>query len=131
MKRPFAFLRDTRAASALEFALVLPILLTLIVGILEVGVLFYGVAGMKHAVGEGARYATLYPAPSNSAVVTQITNNEVGLTTGTITGPTVTACTSSSQTCKDISMSYTVTPNFGIFRAPPVTVTETRRVFTN
>ena len=52
---------DSRGASTLEFALASPVLIALFIGIAQLGLGFYAAAGMKHAVAEGARYATIYP----------------------------------------------------------------------
>ena len=51
--------RCQRGAAVIEFALSLPILVLLIYGIFQVGLMFQANAGMQHALGEGARYATL------------------------------------------------------------------------
>ena len=45
-----------RGASILEFALVLPILLVLVFGVIEFGIIFYDKAMLTNAVREGARY---------------------------------------------------------------------------
>ena len=51
--------RDERGVAATEMALALPVLITMIYGIFQVGLLYQANAGMQHALGEGARYATL------------------------------------------------------------------------
>ena len=48
--------RDERGAAAIEMALALPVLVTMIYGIFQVGLLYQANAGMQHALGEGARY---------------------------------------------------------------------------
>src|SRR3982751_5523061 len=59
MSKLFHLLRDDRGAGAVEFALSAPILITLIYGIFEFSQLYEANAGMQHALGEGARFATL------------------------------------------------------------------------
>jgi hypothetical protein len=49
--------RGERGASVVEFALILPLLLLLLMAIVELGVLFWVNMTMQHAVREGARYA--------------------------------------------------------------------------
>ena len=51
--------RDESGAAIIEFALSVPILVTMIYGIFELSQLFEANAGMQHALGEGARFATL------------------------------------------------------------------------
>src|SRR5262249_21598921 len=57
--------RNEDGAAAIEFAISVPILVLLIYGIFQIGLLFQANAGMQHALGEGARYATLCLTPSS------------------------------------------------------------------
>ncbi len=60
--------RDISGATAIETALILPVFLMMIFGITQLGMIFQGQAGMSHAIGEGARMATLYPTPADAAI---------------------------------------------------------------
>jgi len=65
--------RGEKGASVVEFALILPLLLLLLMAIVELGVLFWVNMTMQHAVREGARYAItgrsdLDPNPDPEAV---------------------------------------------------------------
>ena len=53
------FVRDDSAATALEFALVGPVLLTLVVGLIYACLLLFSLASMQYAVQEGARCASV------------------------------------------------------------------------
>lgn len=71
------FRRDReKGASAVEFALVLPLLLTLVFGIMETGWLFAQQVEVRNAAREGARMAVVdYPNPGSGdsgAIVTQV-----------------------------------------------------------
>ena len=59
-------LRDDSGANVIEFAIAMPTLLVFIYGIFTVGKLLEANAGMQHALGEAARYATLYPTPTDA-----------------------------------------------------------------
>lgn len=64
MRSPRAFLRDTRGASAAEFALVLPIMILFLLGILDVGYYAWAINRGEKATQMGARWAvatTLVP----------------------------------------------------------------------
>lgn len=50
---------DDRGASALEFAIVVPILLTLLLGMIEFGFVFQAQLALTHAAREGARLASV------------------------------------------------------------------------
>jgi len=81
--------RDDRGASTVEIALVLPMLILFIYGIFVVGTIFQANAGMQHALGEGARYATIYPAPSNAAIVQRMQDKVFGASGGTFNSTVV------------------------------------------
>jgi len=120
---------DARGAAALEFALVVPALVVFIIGIAQLGILFMANAGLRNAVAEGARYATIYPRPTDTQIRQRITDTRFGLTPANIGTVTVTHGVSSGTDYADISMSYNVPLNFVFFTAPPVTLTESRRAF--
>jgi Flp pilus assembly protein TadG len=122
--------RNEDGAAAVEMALALPVLLVLIYGIFQIGIVMSASAGMQHALGEGARYATIYPTPADSAIVTRMQNKVFGMNIGTFSTPTVTTpATSVCTNCRLLTVTYTVTPNFLFFNAPPVTLTRTKQVY--
>lgn len=53
--------RSERGQGLLEFALVLPILLIVFLGILDLGRVYFEVIGLTSAAREGARYLTIHP----------------------------------------------------------------------
>ena len=63
--------RSQRGAAAVEFALVLPILILLIFGIVQFSILFNRQQGLHAAAREGARYAAL-PNHSQEDVVGRV-----------------------------------------------------------
>src|SRR5215218_7475007 len=63
---------DQRGVSILEFALVAPLLLTMTVGSIEVGRMFYVRQGLEYATEEAARYYMLNPTAATTAVTTQL-----------------------------------------------------------
>jgi len=130
MTQILRLIRDRRGASMIELALSLPILMTALYGIFVVGSMMEASAGIQHALGEGARAATLFPTPSDSTLVTRMQDKVFGMNYGVFTTPTVTTPLSSSCiNCRDLSVSYTLTPNFLFFNGPPITLTRTKRVY--
>lgn len=63
-----SFFRDIRGATTIEIALILPVFLMMIFGTIQLGMIFMGQAGMSHALGEGARMATIFPTPSDASI---------------------------------------------------------------
>ena len=121
---------DRRGIGAVEFALICPALFAGIIGIAQLGILFYANAGLSQAVGEGARLATIHPRPTDAQIIQKMTDQRFGLETAKITGPTLTNGTSDSANYVDITMSYQVPLNFVFVTITPVTLTQTRRAYT-
>ena len=118
--------KDDRGAASVEMALTLPIILTFIYGIFQIGVILAANAGMQHALGEGARFATIFPPPTPAQIVARITAKKFGVHVGTWTAPTV---TSPATGYRDLSIGYSVTPNFLFFNGPAISWTRTKRVY--
>jgi Flp pilus assembly protein TadG len=119
---------DASAAALVEFALVCPVLFAMLIGIAELGILFLANAGLSSAVEDAARYATIYPRPTQSAITSRISANRWGLNAANITGPTVTFNTTASPKYVDISMSYNVTIYY-VLGSKTITLTQTRRAY--
>lgn len=122
--------RDQRGAAAIEMAFALPILLLFVYGIFQFGVILQANAGMQHALGEGARQATIFPKPADSAIVTTMSNKLFGLNVGSFGTPTVTTPSAAVCTnCRLLTVTYSVTPNFLLFNGPPINLTRTKQVY--
>jgi Flp pilus assembly protein TadG len=121
--------RDDRGAAAVEMALAMPILLLFIYGIFQIGVILAANAGMQHALGEGARFATLTPTPTNDAIKQRISDKVFGIQVGTFSTPVVSDPPSGQSGYRTLSVTYSVTPNFVFFNAPPISFTREKRVY--
>jgi Flp pilus assembly protein TadG len=101
---------DQRGAAAIEFAIIGPLLFTLLLGIVEMGRMFYVRESLEYATEQGARYYMVNPAAAQSTVTTTLQNAMVGGM-----GPSVsvayadtTSCNGkSSVTCTTITATYT------------------------
>ena len=60
---------NSQGAAAIEFAIVLPVLVALLFGIIEFSLLFYDKAVITNASREGARFGTLFVETGNPPVV--------------------------------------------------------------
>ncbi|HEX8534700.1 MAG TPA: TadE/TadG family type IV pilus assembly protein [Allosphingosinicella sp.] len=124
--------RSESGSSAVEFALVAPAFLALVLGIANLGIFFFAHAGLKSAVAEGARYASISPKPDNDLIAARITDRRFGLNPADITAPTVTNCTDGGRPCVDIQMGYQVKMNWifvGSGSWSTFNLTERRRAF--
>jgi Flp pilus assembly protein TadG len=129
--------RSERGAAAIEMAIALPVLIVMIYGIFQIGMVFQANAGMQHALGEGARLASLCVptatgcnAPSDSSVVTRMQDKLFGANVGAFGTPAVTTPpTATCTNCRLLTVTYTVTPNYLFFSGAPITLTRTKRVY--
>jgi len=119
--------RDERGAAAIEMAIAVPILALFLWGIFQIGIAFQASAGMQHALGEGARYATIFPAPTNDQIKTRINDKKFGVGVGTFSAPTVTDA--ADGTYKDLSVTFSMPMNFLFFNGPTVNLTRSKRVY--
>ncbi len=72
-------LKKNRGASAVEFAIVLPLLVLLIFGIVELSLALYDQAMITNASREGARFGIVYRSPAvTDAEITGTVNNYLG-----------------------------------------------------
>lgn len=62
--------RGERGATAVEFALVAPVFLMFVLGLMDLGRLFYIKNLMQYAVGQSARYVVVNPTITQSALET-------------------------------------------------------------
>lgn len=119
-------IRHQQGTSSVEMALVLPTLFLMIFGMFQLGVLFEANAGMQHALGEGARLATIYPIPTDATIKAKMQAKFVGTKIGNFTANDVVDGTNT----KTLTVSFTMTPNYVFFRGSPVTLTRTKLVYT-
>lgn len=117
--------RDERGAAVIEMAIVLPVLILFIWGIFQIGIMFQANAGMQHALGEGARLATIFPTPSDTAIQTRINDRVFGTSPGTFTVPAPT----NSAGFKTLSVTYSQPTNFLFFPGPTISITKTKKVY--
>lgn len=121
-------LRDESGAAAVEFALAVPVLITLIWGILQVSLLFQANAGMQQALGQAARYATIYPTPSTDDISDKITSAKFGVGNGTWDTPVIDT-SHASDGYYTISVSYDQPTDFLFFAGPNVTLSASKKVY--
>ena len=124
--------RDERGVAATEMALALPVLVTMIYGIFQVGLLYQANAGMQHALGEGARYATLCikvgnecTVPADTAIKARMTSKLFGKGDGAFTVSDPVPGTG----FRDLSVSYTKRMNFIFFPGPTITLNRAKRAY--
>jgi Flp pilus assembly pilin Flp len=121
--------RQTRGASAIEFALLAPALFMMMVGITQIGFMFFASAGLKYAVAEGARFATTHPRPSAAQIEARVKKRRFGIAPDRFRTFAIVEGVSDSAQYYDITATYTVPLNFVFVQIAPVTLRETRRAY--
>ena len=127
-------LRDERGSTAIEFAIAVPVLIMMIWGMFQISILLEANAGVEQALGEGARYATIYNVntnarPTNDQISTKITGAKFGTGAGTWQTPVINTDNEASDHYITINVQYNVPTDFLLFRGPNVTIAKSKRVY--
>lgn len=120
---------DSAGSAAIEFAIAAPLFLTLVFGIIQFGTIALARAGLEQAVEVGARYATLYPRPSDESIKSRVLSSQYGLDSAKITGPTIVYGNKNGMPYAEISMGYAAPLNFVFYKAAPIQLTYKRLVY--
>jgi Flp pilus assembly protein TadG len=129
MKRALRLLRDPSGATIIEFAFGFPILIVLIWMIYQFGLVFRANSGIQHALGEGARLATLWPTPAIDDVKTQMEQSVYGIGPGTFVVAEPEEEEEDGSTYLDLQVTYTQQTNMLLFPGPTINITKTKRVW--
>ena len=130
MTRPrLRLLRDCTGTAVIEFAIAGPVIILLLLGIFQLGMLGLARAGLAQGVEAGARYATIYPRPTDSDISAKILAHDYGMVASGITNPTFVHGTTNGTAYVDITMRYTVTLDFGFYRTSALQLNYTRRAY--
>jgi Flp pilus assembly protein TadG len=123
----------------MEFALVAPAFIFLLFCVAQLGLLYFASAGVKNAVAEGARFATIYHVLEDqadkdalvAALEDRVEEAAFGVDRAALNNPntiTVALNTAGASRFADISMTYTMTLNFILFEKT-ITLNQSRRTF--
>lgn len=120
---------DRSGASVIEFAFGFPVLIMLIWMIYQFGLVFRANSGIQHALGEGARYATLWPTPTREDVKSTMQSSVYGIGPGDFTVHDPAPGISGGATYWDLRVDYTQNTNMLLAPGPRITLTKTKRVW--
>ena len=129
-----SLLRDIRGSAAVEFAVSVPVLIVMIWGIFQVAMVLQAQAGVEQALGEGARYATIFNTttnarPTNTQISNKIVNAKFGIRNGTWHTPSIDTTNEAGSGYIVINAQYDVPTNFLIFTGPTITLSKSKRVY--
>ncbi|GHH71864.1 TadE/TadG family type IV pilus assembly protein [Promicromonospora soli] len=103
-----------RGAAAVEFALVLPILLLLVMGIVECGRAYHIQTALSGAAREGVRVMALQDDVAEARATAKAASPQLALTDGQI-GVTPTTCSGTNPGTATVTVTYPFEIMFGLF----------------
>lgn len=122
--------RDRRGSLGFEFAIALPILVTLMLGILQFGMVLHTSGAMRNAMGEGLRLAKVYPTATAADVYAETRDELVGVAHDGITKLQFTRGTAANGAQYGrLVMQYQMTPLLPFAPIPPITLEETKQIY--
>ena len=121
--------RDESGAAVIEMAFAFPILIMLIWMVIQLGMVFRAMSGIQHALGEGARAATLWPVPTTSTIQAKMNAAVYGIKPGTFTIPTPVAGKADGSDYLDLKVTYSQPTDLIFIAGPTITVSRSKRVW--
>lgn len=121
--------RDTAGSPSVDFALTMPALIVMVMGVMQLGIAFLANAGLRNAIEAGARYSTVYPYPTDEQIRTKVRSSAFGMDSTQLTTPTVSRGSNNGKNYVDVSATYPIRMNFIFFATPAFNLSYTRRAY--
>lgn len=129
MRIPRRLSRDQAGTAIIELAFGLPILIMLIYMIVQLGLVFRAMSGIQHALGEGARAATLWPVPDTDVITTRMEDAVYGIGPGDFAIPDPVPGTADGSEYLDLEVTYQQDTDLIFIPGPTITVSRSKRVW--
>jgi len=121
--------RNERGAAVIEMAFALPALIIMLWMMVQMGLVFRAMSGIQHGLGEGARFATLYPKPTDTAIHDKIQAAVYGIGPGDFTIATPVTGSADGANYMDLKVTYTQSTDMLLFPGPDISVARSKRVW--
>lgn len=116
--------RDERGASVIEFAFALPVAAALMIGILQFAIVLQATGAIRHAVGEGVRYANIHDDASESEVVAKVREQLAGLDENGIVSITLERGNDDGAQFDKVDIQYQVEPVVPFMDFDPIVLSD-------
>ena len=116
--------RDERGASVIEFAFALPVAAALMIGILQFAIVLQATGAIRHAVGEGVRYANIHDDASESEVVAKVREQLAGLDENGIVSITLERGNDDGARFDKVDIQYQVEPVVPFMDFDPIVLSD-------
>jgi hypothetical protein len=113
----------------IELAFALPVFIVLLWMVVQLGLVFRAMSGIQHALGEGARAATLYPAPGNAVITNKMNAAVYGIGPGNFNIMAPAPGNADGSDYLDLQVTYSQQTDLLMFRGPLIEVTRSKRVW--
>ena len=121
--------RDESGAAVIELAFALPILIILIWMIVQLGLVLRAMSGIQHALGEGARLATIWPVPDIDTIQDKMDDAVYGIGPGDFDIPAPVEGTADGSDYLDLEVTYSQDTDLLLIPGPTINVSRTKRVW--
>lgn len=122
-------IRNERGAAVIEMAFALPILVLFLWAIVQFGLVFRAMSGIQHALGEGARVATLWPVRTVDEVEAKMNDAVYGIGPGTFTIVDAVEGTADGSEYLDLQVTYSQPTDLLLIPGPTIEVSRSKRVW--
>jgi hypothetical protein len=121
--------RNDEGAAVIEMAFALPILIMLLWMIVQLGLVFRAMSGIQHALGEGARAATLWPVPTDDTITDKMEAAVYGIGPGDFEIQPPVPGTADGSDYLDLEVTYTQDTDLLLIPGPTISVSRSKRVW--
>ncbi len=121
--------RNERGSLGIEFAFAIPVLVALIMGIVQFGLVLNANGAMRNAMGEGLRLAKVNPDATESAVLNRTLDSLVGVDHNGIEALTFSRGAVDNAETGTMTMKLKLTPIIPFAAIPPIELTQTKTVY--
>lgn len=121
--------RDREGSFGIEFAIALPVLVALMIGILNFGLVLNANGSMRNAMGEGLRLAKVDPAATDATVIATTRAALIGVDPNAVQTLTFRRGTVNNAETGTMTMTVQLRPIIPFAMIPPITLTETKQIY--
>lgn len=129
MNKFVRMLRDKSGSAAVDFAFAFPVLITLMLGTIQLGVYLQASGTLRHALGEGIRYAKVYPDATTEEVLDEVRSEMPVMNLDNISQLSFVRGTSNGAAYGQISIAYRLEPMMPLVPVPTITISETKTAY--
>lgn len=122
--------RDGQGSLGFEFAIAMPILVTIMLGVLQFGMALHASGAMRNAMDAGLRYAKLDPSATAAQVYAETKDTLVGVDQSGITKLEFTRGTATNgASFGKLIMEYKMTPLMPFAPIPDIILSEEKQIY--